>query len=148
MASLRGGERVIARATRVIQRRIDKIINASGPAAGRALNRVAADLLERSSNVAPILRGDLIRTGRITRVGSTQRIQKRQVSYGTDHAIFTHEGSYNLGPVSRLKPDTEDGPVGRKYLDRPFRRNAKRYRQFVIDEMKVAATLRRRGGKL
>ncbi|MEE9244879.1 MAG: hypothetical protein V3U63_01650 [Gemmatimonadota bacterium] len=131
----------IIQTQKLIQRRLERIIEQTGPAAVRAMNLVAADLLERSANVAPILRGDLIRSGRITKTGSTKNLIRRQVSYGTDHAIFTHEGSYQLGPVSRLKPATQDGPVGRKYLARPFNIHAARYSAFVRGAAKRAAGL-------
>jgi hypothetical protein len=127
-----------------LQRRLDRIIAEQAPAVTRAMNLVAADLLERSANLAPILRGDLIRSGRITKAGSRKNLIRRQVTYGTDHAVFTHEGSYQLGPVSRLKPATQDGPVGRKYLDRPFRKHSARYREFVIAASKRAAGLKGR----
>ncbi len=124
-----------------LQRRLERIIKQTGPAAVRAMNLISADLLERSANVAPILRGDLIRSARITKAGSTKNRIRRQVSYGTDHAIFTHEGSYQLGPVSRLKPATQDGPVGRKYLARPFNIHSARYSAFVRGAAKRAAGL-------
>ena len=124
-----------------IQRRLESIVRASGTEVTKAVNLVSADLLERSANLAPILRGDLIRSARITRQGSTKNVIRRQVSYGTNHAVFTHEGSYQLGPVSRLKPPTQDGPVGRKYLARPFRIHAKRYSTFIRAAAKRAADL-------
>ncbi len=143
-----GARLKIIRSQKQIQKRILRIVQAEGPATVRAMNAVAADLLERSANLAPILRGDLIRSGRVTRTGSKKGVVRRQVSYGTDHAIFTHEGSYQLGPVSRLKPTTADGPVGRKYLARPFNLHARRYDEFVLSAMKAAADLAGGGKKL
>lgn len=34
------------------------------------------------------------------------------------YALWIHEGSYNLGPVSALQPPTEEGGVGNKFMSR------------------------------
>lgn len=110
----------------------------------RGLDLSAADLLERSANLAPILTGDLIRSGRIIRQRRGRGRIVRIISYGTDHAVFTHEGFYRLGPVSSRKPATSDGPVGRKYLERPFRIHSKRYVELIRSEAEKAINQGRR----
>ena len=113
----------------LIRKRLDRMVRNSRGTVGSDMDLIASDLLERAANLAPVLTGDLIRSGRILR--RPGRNIRRIVSFGTDHAIFTHEGHYNLGMISRQKPATEDGKVGRKYLSRPLVRNQKAYIQLV-----------------
>jgi hypothetical protein len=108
------------------------------------MDLVAADLLERAANLAPILTGDLIKSGSV-RGRTTARTISRTVGFGTDHAVFTHEGIYNLGPESRRKPSTEDGPVGRKYLVRPYRRHVARYQRFIATRLRRDVLEKARG---
>ncbi len=109
-----------------------------------ALNRVAADLLSRSAGVAPILTGDLIRSGRVT--GDTSRLRvTRFVTYGTDHAVFAHEqitpfGPFGLGPISSKKPSTSDGVVGGGFLLRPFNIHREKYAKSIIRRAKFDIT--------
>lgn len=107
----------------------------------RAMDEIAADLLERSVGLAPILTGDLIRSARIVRAGSrrSRGVIRRTVSFGTDHAVQAHEnitpaGPLGLGPVSQRKDAqarTADGPVGGHFLLRPFRAHVDRYQDFL-----------------
>lgn len=107
--------------------KLSKVTRAKLP---HGMNMISADLLQRSADLAPILSGDLIRSGDVK---SEDRggVFKRLVTYGTDHAIFTHEGEYNLGPISSQKPPSSDGPIGRKYLVRPFDIHRRRYAEFI-----------------
>jgi hypothetical protein len=120
---------------------IIKRINRAGQGAkagGRiGLDLSAADLLLRSANIAPILTGDLIRSGRVARRGGIKAgVIIRIISYGTDHAVFAHEeitpaGPRQLGPWSEQKPGTDDGVVGGHFLSRPFRRHKNRYFRLI-----------------
>jgi len=117
------------------------------------LNLVSADLLERSANLAPILTGELIRSGRVIARRPSKDVYKSTVAYGTDYAVYMHYGHYNLGPISRTKPPTEDGPVGRMFLARPFWRHRNRYELLIISQaVKGSGTVRvpgvSRGGGL
>lgn len=82
------------------------------------------ELLGRSQALIPELERTLILTGDVEKKVSGQRVRV-VVSYGTPYAVIRHEDEYELGPVSSLKSGTQDGPVGRKYLERPFQ-NMKR----------------------
>ena len=118
----------------LIIKRLHAITDNMTKGARRGLDLASADLLERSADLAPVLTGDLIRSARVKRSHPGKGRWVNTVSYGTDHAVFTHFSHYNLGPVSRRKPPTEDGPIGRLYLLRPFNRHAKQYKKFIIDE--------------
>lgn len=80
----------------------------------------ARELLRRSRALAPELEGDLIRSGKVTRVPDSRGKTAAVVSFGAPHALVRHEDFYKLGPISASKPATEDGTPGRKYLSRPF----------------------------
>ncbi len=96
------------------------------PAGDRALEAVAQDLQSRAIALAPILTSKLIRSADIKRSPG-----RREVSFGTRYIGFIHNGYYNLGPLSRQKPATDDGPVGRQFLARPFNRHRKRYQALI-----------------
>lgn len=127
----------------LIVKRLYAITDNMTKGAQHGLNLASADLLERSADLAPVLTGDLIRSGRVKRTRPAKGRWVNVVSYGTDHAVFTHFSHYNLGPVSRRKPPTEDGPIGRLYLLRPFNRHARQYKKFIIDEAEKAGLLAR-----
>lgn len=134
----------------LIRQRLERIRETvSKRAVPGALDRAAADLLERSANLAPILTSALIRSGRVRRSRSARRVS-RIVSYGTAYAPIVHEqmepapgATLKPGPLTRAKPATTDGRPGGRFLERPFRRHADRYRRFV--EEAVATSIRRRG---
>ena len=48
-----------------------------------------------------------------------------------------HEDTYNLGPISSLKTSS-DGPIGRKYLSRPFQAQAQAYIDNVAEGIRLA----------
>lgn len=121
-----------------VRRNVERARRNSALGTSRALSLVAADLLERSNALAPILTGALIRSGRVTGSGFV-----RGVSYGTNHGVFAHEqitpaGPRNLGPISSTKPATADGPVGGHFVTRPFDRNAQAYIKFINQFVGVA----------
>lgn len=81
---------------------------------------IGESFAERAALNAPILKGDL--RGAISAIPATRGdggtvMGGAQVS-GIDYAFWTHEGVYNLGPVSAQQPTTPEGGVGRKYLER------------------------------
>jgi hypothetical protein len=96
------------------------------------MDDVANDLLDRAIALAPQLSGDLVNDALVRRLDTRNRFA-RAVEFGppgsasTAYAKVRHEEFYNLGPISSVKPGTADGAVGRKYLERPFNRHARRY---------------------
>lgn len=124
-------ERVLARTAASVNRKLERLAKPVTNGIVMGMNEISSDLLQRGTDLAPILHGDLIQSARVARK-TTKRVIKRTVMFGTDHAVWTHEANYNLGPISRRKPATEDGPVGRKYLERPFRRHRARYSAHVL----------------
>jgi hypothetical protein len=121
----------------LIIKRITRAGRGAKTGARRGLDLSSADLLLRSANIAPILTGDLIRSGRVVKRGSAASGSIiRIVAYGTDHAVFAHEeitpaGPRKLGPWSSQKPSTSDGVVGGHFLSRPFRRHKERYVKLI-----------------
>lgn len=139
----------------LIEDKLKRAISGAQRGVVRGLDLVAADLLERSANLAPILTGDLIRSGRIVRRGAFKSgVIRRIVSYGTGHGVFAHEeitpgGPRGLGPISRQKQAANrspDGPVGGKFLSRPFQRKANDYIKFIRAAAAVDAGIERTKG--
>ena len=75
------------------------------------------------------------------------RQSRGPVLYGTSHAIFAHEtisstgqlgltagGStrFGIGPLTAMKPATEHGPPGGKFLERPWRAKKRDYMRFLL----------------
>lgn len=112
----------------------------------KALDLVSLDVLQRAADLCPILYGFLIDTGQVIPILRSKKKATNVVSFGGQGSIpgnliheppsayvrFIHFGTYNLGPISKMKPATEDGPVGRMFLHRPFNRHRKRYAEFVL----------------
>lgn len=118
----------------LIERRLLALVTSHRSGVPRDMDLIAADLLSRAADLCPVLTGDLIRSGRVagnTTTAGSGSVVRRTVSFGTKYAVWIHEAHYNLGPVSRRKSGTEDGPVGRKFLERPFRKHADRYKAFL-----------------
>jgi hypothetical protein len=87
---------------------------------GIELDNQAEILRARAIAVAPELTRKLILSSKVTKRDSRTRAI-RVISFDTDYAVVRHEDFYNLGPISSAKSPTQDGPPGRKYLERPFR---------------------------
>ena|SRR3990167_3728064 len=119
----------------LLEKKFLGISERSKTAIDKALDMVAGDLLARAADLSPILTGDLIMSGRVARPRK-KGAKVRVVSFARSYALFIHEGKYNLGPLSRRKPATEDGPVGRKFLERPFLRHRERYKTFIADALR------------
>lgn len=139
----------------LIKKNLEKVLRGTGRGIARGLDLVAADLLQRSADLAPILTGDLIRSGRVIRKGAISRgTISRTVSYGTGHAVFAHEevtpaGSFGLGPISRIKDQSArpaDGPIGGHFLLRPFLLHKNRYIKFLNKTAGGGAGFRISGG--
>lgn len=85
------------------------------------LDQGARQIHGRAVALSPELTRKLILSSRVTRARRRGR-SARVISFDTDYAVVMHEAFYNLGPISSRKAPTQDGPVGRKYLERPFNR--------------------------
>lgn len=79
------------------------------------LDDAAQEIRARSIAVVPEKTRKLLLSSGVARAKLA-----RAVFYDTDYAAIVHEDFYQLGPLSANKAPTEDGPVGRKYLERPF----------------------------
>jgi hypothetical protein len=121
------GNEVIGRRLRLIRRNAVRAV-----AVG--LDFAADDLRQRAEGLAPQLEGFLIGSAAIQRRGN-QNAQKRVVFFDTPYAVRMHEDTYNLGPVSRLK-QSPDGPIGRKYLERPFRAQVAGYNRAIAETIR------------
>ena len=132
---------VLATSQIKLQRKMRKLALRAPNALDNYLNAVAADILQRSVDLCPILTGELIASARVTGGGSSKFRRRKIVSFGTGHAVFIHEGFYNLGPVSRRKDAqarSADGPVGRKFMKRPWDLHKGRYKYFLLRSSKEA----------
>ncbi|MCP4251066.1 MAG: hypothetical protein GY778_28850 [bacterium] len=89
----------------------------------REMDSVAEELLGRSQALVPELTRDLLLSGKIGKQDNRDR-SIRVVGYGgqraREYAVIRHEDFYNAGPITAAKASTQDGPPGRKYLERPF----------------------------
>ena len=102
-----------------VKRRFRKLPREIFGAVDEVLENDALELLGRGNALVPELTRDLLLSGNIEtkrRGGSVQFV----IFYDEPYAVRRHEDEYNLGPVSSVKSGTQDGPVGRKYLSRPF----------------------------
>ena len=116
-----------------VRANLSKAVKSSSKAAEEGTQQAARDLLARAKELAPILTGDLIKSGQVVETG--RRRKKFTVSFGTGHAVFAHEeispaGGRGLGPLSRVKEESNrspDGPVGGHFLSRPFKRRLPAY---------------------
>lgn len=119
-----------------IQRRMRIIVRNVRKAVAVALDDAADDLLARAQQLAPQLEGDLIESGIIKKRGSLD-VLRRWVVFTACHAVRRHEDFYSLGPISALK-SSPDGPIGRKYLSRPFWLHKDRYHKEIERAMSGA----------
>lgn len=112
------------------------------------------DLSRVSSETTPIEDGNLEQAWNVLVEQPNKNLTKGFVgyqvwadqprSYDFDYAIWIHEETYNLGPLSRVKASSGGGqglsgdsyPVGNKYLERPFYGEAETYRGIFEDNIK------------
>ncbi len=115
------------------------------------MDKNAEDLLSRAVALSPQLTSELLGSGAIDSDdprGSAGGVFVRTVHFGSGesepYALKMHEGTYNLGPVSRSKPPTGDGPIGRKFLQRPYDRHKQRYIKEIarITELSIQRSIR------
>ncbi len=112
------------RGDKTLRKRLAFIIDKTPLAMAIKLDDQANRLRGRAVAVAPELTRKLILSSRVTKQDSRARAI-RVVSFDTDYAVVRHEDFYELGPISSAKAPTQDGPPGRKFLERPFRNMTK-----------------------
>lgn len=109
-------------------------------AAQVAMNAIGAHAAERAQANAPIKSGDLRRSIRHTvRVEGSRIVAKVIVSepYALRmHEELTPEGPLQLGPLSEAQPNTPEGGVGGKFLQRVLDFHAVAYTKFLRDAVK------------
>lgn len=120
----------------VIRRRLKLIRRNVLAEMARELDDAADDLLTRARTLAPQLTGALIASGKIKKRRARQAVS-RTIWFDCPYAVVRHEDVYNLGPISSRKSSPE-GPIGRKYLSRPFERHAPRYRDNLANAVNRA----------
>ena len=103
-----------------LRQRLARLRGGVGAGMRARADDLAIELLGRSQAVAPELTRRLVKSGRITKQDSAGRVV-RVVSYNTPYAVKQHEHATPPGgPITRRKAATQDGPAGRKFLERPF----------------------------
>ncbi|AYA78605.1 hypothetical protein DOE78_18845 [Bacillus sp. Y1] len=116
-------------------------------AAKRGVHDSMDDLKRISVNIAPIDEGDLRRSAsyRVTPkadgvVGElTFSVTTDSPGYGRfNYAYWTHEIMENLGPKSKAAPGTDGYEVGNKYVERPLKGEAEKYKRWIAEEIKEA----------
>jgi hypothetical protein len=93
--------------------------------AAKALHAEGDAIKTRSQALAPVDEGNLEEAHAVDTVTKPSRVTTT-ISVGGivdgvdvgDYVGFTHEGDYNLGPLSRAKAQASGQPVGPKYLER------------------------------
>lgn len=137
----------------LIQKRLKNIQRNLGHAVEKAMDLNAEDLLSRSQALCPQKTSELLGDAKITKKdpsGKRGGVFDRIISYGntepsSKYALFIHEDTdYELGPISRAKPPTADGPVGRKFLSRPYDIHRRRYLKEIgrITELSIQRSIR------
>lgn len=105
------------------------------------------DLKRISVNLAPIDEGDLRRSASYrvypkanSVVGElTFSVTNESAGYGRfNYAYWTHEIMENLGPLSAGAPGSDGYSVGNKYLERPLKGEAEKYKRWIAEEIKEA----------
>lgn len=117
-------------------RNLRRIADQGSLAALTTTRAQARELLKRARAVAPRLTGRLEDSGKVVEVTQGKNRIAWGVTFDTPYAVIRHEDFYNLGPVSQLKPPTQDGAVGRKFLARPFINMAPQILAKVSDAVK------------
>jgi hypothetical protein len=128
VAGVKGGA-AVKRRLRIISRNVHREV-------GVRLDHNAEDLLSRARGLAPQLEGHLIDAGDILRRGN-QYLHKRVIFFDSPYAVVRHEDVYNLGPISSMK-SSPDGPIGRKFLSRPFEAQAQKYQKQIAEGVRLA----------
>ena len=107
----------------------DRLIDNIEKKTKKAVFECAADLLTESNKETPFNSGDLRKSGKVT-MTTYNKGPAGEVSYGdaeVDYAEKVHE--------IKKKNYTEPG-TGWKYLEKPLKRNAIKYKNYIQSEIK------------
>jgi len=121
---------------RQVQKNIDRAIKAALAGLEDEQQGAAEETLSDSRDLAPQLTGLMINTAG-TRVDRQKNLITHTVFYSEEYALYQHEGFFNPGPVTALKPN-----AGRKFLSRALdakrRLFIERFRRRVEREIRQA----------
>lgn len=99
--------------------KFERIAEKSTRAAREGQRILAEETADIARQMAPELTGELERGIQIKRRRETPGASTLEVGvYNVDHAVYMHEGVYELGPISEVKNATSPYKVGRKFLSR------------------------------
>jgi hypothetical protein len=126
------------RAVGTLQKNVDR-------GASKALTKIGAYVVRRSRLNAPILYGPLRENIKREPTTKIAGIVATGVTASVPYALFTHEGLYNLGPISSIQPGTMEGGVGRKYIERVVLFHREKFEQWFAAAMTEAVQLSSQG---
>ena len=115
---------------------------------------ITEDLASKSQKLSPKLEGILEESAAVKIEKSSKNITGT-VSYNSPYALRRHEEPYKTGtrkeydksgrpvgyiidgrgPITRGKPSVDGMQPGRKYLERPFKKNIKKYENYLADKV-------------
>jgi hypothetical protein len=123
-------------------RGLDVLDTAVAKAAEFEMDRATDDLLRISSNIAPIDKSTLRKSGKKYvkwRYGAvvgavTFSAVESSSGYGRfNYALWTHEQDYELGEQSAAAPGTDGYEVGNKYVERPLKGESVKYLKWLTE---------------
>lgn len=135
---------------------LDKAADEVIKAIEEGVNDAASDLLSKAQQLAPRLTGDLEGSGHLGKLQNTGAGIQRRVIFSTPYALRRHEEPYRpgkhmeyglngekvgyiivgRGPITRSKASVDGMRPGRKYLERPLKKNADKYQKHIADKVK------------
>ncbi|MEW6661964.1 MAG: HK97 gp10 family phage protein [Bacillota bacterium] len=103
-----------------------------------AMDQNGEDLLQKAQALAPKLTGDLEGSGTKSevKVDPVNKIISVQVGFHKPYAARRHEESYRPGLITMGKPGADGMKSGRKYLERPLKRYARKYIENVAEAVR------------
>lgn len=97
---------------------LEKVADRSTRQLRRVHQEGAEQLAEVAAEMAPYKIGELEGSIGVEEVKQNGNRVDRRVSVKADHAIYMHEGIYDLGPGSVAKQQSTSFRVGRKFMER------------------------------
>ena len=101
----------------------DKVTKDMARKAEKAVYEVGADLLKESNELTPIDKGDLRKSGKLKLEKKGNSIAA-VVSYGDSRVTYA-------AAVHEINKNYNEPGTGWKYLERPLKKNAKRYLNYM-----------------
>ncbi|MEC1786084.1 hypothetical protein [Schinkia azotoformans] len=106
--------------------------------AEEAVNEVAEDLLKVSQDLAPQDQSFLMGSGSVDPAHKNGTDIVSSVGFNTEYAKRMHEDFYELGDISKQKPNVDGMKVGRKYLEQPTKKYGDKYSDYVATKIEGA----------